>query len=151
VHRLRLAEGDSFAVPAAYVRLAAASVERLDQLYALVEDDDSRERYDYKAPSLTSGAKSSRTKLVLSLATPVSQFAQGDPHDGASIPRTPSRPSYSRQRVCAEASPPAGGYGDPGPSLPTSFGDERSRPGGQDGGVRRQARCGVRRRVRRWP
>jgi hypothetical protein len=50
VRRLGLAEGERAAAPAAYVRLATASIERLDQVYARVEDHDGRQCYDYEAP-----------------------------------------------------------------------------------------------------
>jgi hypothetical protein len=51
VHRLGLAVGESFAAPAAYVGLTSRGVERLDQLYSRVDDDNSRRRYDYEAPA----------------------------------------------------------------------------------------------------
>jgi hypothetical protein len=51
VHRLGIAVGKGAAAPAAYVRLGTASVERLDQVYARVEDEGSRQRYDYEVPA----------------------------------------------------------------------------------------------------
>ncbi|HXR22578.1 MAG TPA: putative glycolipid-binding domain-containing protein [Acidimicrobiales bacterium] len=51
VHRLSLAVGETAAAPAAYVRLTTATVERLDQQYTRVEDEGSRQRYDYEAPA----------------------------------------------------------------------------------------------------
>jgi len=50
VRRLDLDMGDSSEAPAAYVRLATAKVERLDQLYARIENHDAGQRYDYQAP-----------------------------------------------------------------------------------------------------
>ncbi|HWC39241.1 MAG TPA: putative glycolipid-binding domain-containing protein [Acidimicrobiales bacterium] len=51
VHRLGLAVGQSAGAPAAYVRSATASIERLDQVYARVEDEGPGQRYDYEAPT----------------------------------------------------------------------------------------------------
>ncbi|MGN9836733.1 putative glycolipid-binding domain-containing protein [Nonomuraea sp. H19] len=51
VHRLRLAVGAGSPVPAAYVRAADLTVERLDQQhYARIADDGPHRRYDYAAP-----------------------------------------------------------------------------------------------------
>lgn len=52
VHRLGLAEGQRAAAPAAYVRLPDANVQRLEQFYARVKDQqDGRPRYEYHAPA----------------------------------------------------------------------------------------------------
>jgi hypothetical protein len=50
VRRLGLAVGDSAAAPAAYVRVAGLRVQRLDQRYTRLADDEG-ERYDYVAPA----------------------------------------------------------------------------------------------------
>ncbi|RAJ69280.1 hypothetical protein K378_02170 [Streptomyces sp. Amel2xB2] len=50
VRRLRLADGDRAAAPAAYVRAADLTVERADQSYALVRDTSGAQRYEYAAP-----------------------------------------------------------------------------------------------------
>ena len=50
VHRLRLAVGARADAPAAYVRAADLTVERLDQTYERVTDEAGRQRYDYAAP-----------------------------------------------------------------------------------------------------
>ena len=51
VHRLGLQVGEQAEAPAAYVRALDLSVERLEQRYVRLEDDDGRERYHYTAPS----------------------------------------------------------------------------------------------------
>jgi hypothetical protein len=51
VHRLRLAPGEESQAPAAYVRALDLSVQRLEQGYVRLEDDGTRERYDYAAPA----------------------------------------------------------------------------------------------------
>jgi hypothetical protein len=51
VHRLGLDVGESAAAPAAYVRVAGTSVERLDQLYVRVEDRAGAQCFDYAAPA----------------------------------------------------------------------------------------------------
>ncbi len=50
VHRLALPEGATAEAPAAYVRALDLSVERLDQTYARVTDENSHQHYDYAAP-----------------------------------------------------------------------------------------------------
>jgi uncharacterized protein len=50
VHRLALGVGDSADAPAAYVRAVDLSVERLEQRYTRLADDEGRSRYDYSAP-----------------------------------------------------------------------------------------------------
>jgi hypothetical protein len=50
VHRLGLRAGEQAAVPAAYVRLDGGRIERLEQIYALVDDGDGHQSYDYEAP-----------------------------------------------------------------------------------------------------
>jgi hypothetical protein len=52
VHRLALEVGEAADAPAAYVRAADLTVERLEQRYVRVDDDASgRQRYDYDAPA----------------------------------------------------------------------------------------------------
>lgn len=50
VHRLALAVGARADAPAAYVRAAGLSVERLAQTYARLEDDGDDTRYAYASP-----------------------------------------------------------------------------------------------------
>ena len=50
VHRLALAVGQSADAPAAYVRAVDLTVQRLEQQYARVRDDDAGMRYEYRAP-----------------------------------------------------------------------------------------------------
>lgn len=51
VHRLQLAVGDSArSAPAAFVRAPSLEVERLEQSYARLPDEEGRLRYDYQAP-----------------------------------------------------------------------------------------------------
>jgi hypothetical protein len=50
VHRLGLAIGQGTEAPAAYVRALDLRVERLEQRYARIEDEGTRERYHYSAP-----------------------------------------------------------------------------------------------------
>ena len=50
VHRLGLAVGESADAPAAYVRVLDLRVERLEQQYARIGDDGTRQRYAYDAP-----------------------------------------------------------------------------------------------------
>jgi hypothetical protein len=52
VHRLRLASGDVSAAPAAWVRAADASVERLEQSYRRLVDRDPGQTYHYESPTL---------------------------------------------------------------------------------------------------
>ena len=51
VHRMRLPVGGRAAAPAAYVRALDLAVERLEQTYVRMADEDSRRRYDYSAPA----------------------------------------------------------------------------------------------------
>jgi hypothetical protein len=51
VHRMDLRVGDRASAPAAYVRAAGISVERLTQHYARIADDDRSQRFDYAAPA----------------------------------------------------------------------------------------------------
>jgi hypothetical protein len=50
VHRMNLPVGETADAPAAYVRALDLSVERLEQVYRRVSDQDARQRYDYAAP-----------------------------------------------------------------------------------------------------
>jgi uncharacterized protein len=51
VHRLGLQVGQHAEAPAAYVRAPDLSVERLEQHYLRVEDDGTRQRFDYRSPA----------------------------------------------------------------------------------------------------
>ncbi len=51
MHRLRLAVGESAEPPAAYIRAADLSVERLEQRYVRVHDGARGPRYQYSAPA----------------------------------------------------------------------------------------------------
>jgi hypothetical protein len=51
VRRLGLAIGGRADAPAAYVRALDLGVERLEQDYVRREDDEGRERYDYRSPA----------------------------------------------------------------------------------------------------
>ena len=51
VHRLGLQVGQGASAPAAYVRALGLSVERLDQHYRRLDDDETRQRYHYAAPA----------------------------------------------------------------------------------------------------
>jgi uncharacterized protein len=50
VHRLRLGVGEQADAPAAYVRALGLDVHRLEQRYARIDDDGTRQRFDYTAP-----------------------------------------------------------------------------------------------------
>jgi hypothetical protein len=51
VHRLALDVGAGADAPAVYVRAVDLSVQRLEQTYVRVADQDGHQRYDYRAPS----------------------------------------------------------------------------------------------------
>lgn len=51
VHRLDLPVDGQASAPAAFVRVHDLSVERLDQSYRHVPDEDGLQQYDYAAPS----------------------------------------------------------------------------------------------------
>jgi uncharacterized protein len=51
VHRQGLAMGQGADAPAAYVRAMDVDVERLEQRYVRIDDDGSRQRFDYTAPA----------------------------------------------------------------------------------------------------
>jgi hypothetical protein len=51
VHRLEMAVGDHVTAPAVYVRAVGLAVERLEQTYARIADDDDCQLYNYSAPS----------------------------------------------------------------------------------------------------
>ncbi|HEY7431148.1 MAG TPA: putative glycolipid-binding domain-containing protein [Streptosporangiaceae bacterium] len=51
VHRLQLAPGARAGAPAAYVRAASLTVERLEQTYLRTTDEATHQRYDYAAPA----------------------------------------------------------------------------------------------------
>jgi hypothetical protein len=50
VHRLGLEIGEQAQAPAVYVRAVHLAVERLEQRYERLQDDDDRQRYSYSAP-----------------------------------------------------------------------------------------------------
>ena len=50
VHRLGLGLGQGADAPAAYVRALGVDVEPLEQRYVRIEDDGTRQRFDYTAP-----------------------------------------------------------------------------------------------------
>jgi uncharacterized protein len=50
VRRMRLGVGESAEAPAAWVRVPDLRVERLEQSYRRLPDEDGRSRYDYEAP-----------------------------------------------------------------------------------------------------
>jgi uncharacterized protein len=52
VRRLGLSVGESADAPATYLRATDLHVERLDQRYTRLPDDDGRIRFDYEAPAL---------------------------------------------------------------------------------------------------
>jgi hypothetical protein len=49
VHRLRLGVGQRAEVPATYVRAPGLVVQRLEQEYVRVEDEEGMQRYDYRS------------------------------------------------------------------------------------------------------
>ena len=51
VHRLGLKIGQEADAPAAYVRAIDLTVERLEQRYVRIDDDDDHQRFEYSAPS----------------------------------------------------------------------------------------------------
>jgi hypothetical protein len=51
VHRLHLPAGAEAAAPAAYVRAASLTVERLEQTYVRITSEAPQQRYDYAAPA----------------------------------------------------------------------------------------------------
>ena len=52
VNRLALDVGRQAEAPAAWVRASGLRLERLEQTYTRLPDDDARVRYDYAAPEL---------------------------------------------------------------------------------------------------
>jgi uncharacterized protein len=55
VRRLALAVGERAEAPAAWVRVPHLRVERLEQTYVRLPDEDGRSRYEYEAPGLGFG------------------------------------------------------------------------------------------------
>jgi hypothetical protein len=55
VRRLRLEVGERAEAPAAWVRVPDLRVERLEQTYVRLPDEDGRSRYEYEAPDLGFG------------------------------------------------------------------------------------------------
>jgi hypothetical protein len=51
LHRLALTSGATAQAPAAYVRALDLSVERLEQQYARISNENGHQRYDYTAPA----------------------------------------------------------------------------------------------------
>ena len=52
MRRLALGVGDRAEAPAAWVRAPGLAVERLEQTYARLSDEDGRARYDYASPGV---------------------------------------------------------------------------------------------------
>jgi hypothetical protein len=50
VHRMNLRVGEAADAPAAYVRALGLTAERLEQVYLRIDDQDTRQRYEYSAP-----------------------------------------------------------------------------------------------------
>jgi hypothetical protein len=50
-HRLGLEVGERLSAPAAYVRALDLSIERLEQTYERLPDEEGREVYDYESPA----------------------------------------------------------------------------------------------------
>jgi uncharacterized protein len=50
MRRMALAVGETSSAPAAYVRALDLSVERLEQTYTRMSDEDGRQQYDYESP-----------------------------------------------------------------------------------------------------
>ena len=50
IHRMRLDVGQAAKAPAVYLGAVGLGVERLEQRYRRLDDDGSRQRYDYSAP-----------------------------------------------------------------------------------------------------
>lgn len=57
VHRLALRVGESAEAASAYVRALDLRVERLEQSYARVDNQDEHQRYDYRAPMFSFEAR----------------------------------------------------------------------------------------------
>jgi hypothetical protein len=70
VRRLGLAVGARAAAPAAYVRALDLSVERLDQEYLRITDDDVNQRYEYAAPGFDFRCELRYDESGLTLAYP---------------------------------------------------------------------------------
>ncbi|WP_127130106.1 putative glycolipid-binding domain-containing protein [Georgenia sp. SYP-B2076] len=82
VRRLRLPVGGRAAAPAAYVRAPGLGVDRLEQDYVRVADDDlGHQRYDYAAPGLAFACRlvCDRSGLVLEYPGIASRVAVGAP------------------------------------------------------------------------
>jgi len=70
VHRLSLAPGEHAAAPAAYIRLAKRKIERLDQLYTRLDDQEGRSNFDYQAPTFEFRSRLAYDKAGLVLDYP---------------------------------------------------------------------------------
>ena len=70
VHRLDLATGEMAQAPAAYVRALDLSVERLEQQYVRMSDEDGHQRYDYSAPAFDFSCHLVYDEAGLALAYP---------------------------------------------------------------------------------
>jgi hypothetical protein len=57
VHRLDLAVGEQSAAPAVYVRAVDLSIERLEQCYERLPDEDEKQVYDYLSPAFDFAAR----------------------------------------------------------------------------------------------
>ncbi|WP_138759656.1 putative glycolipid-binding domain-containing protein [Modestobacter altitudinis] len=70
VHRLALPVGAVAHAPAAYVRALDLDVERLDQEYARISDQDGHQRYEYSAPRFDFSCRLVHDETGLVLAYP---------------------------------------------------------------------------------
>lgn len=70
VHRLSLQVGEKSSAPAAYVRALDLSVERLEQTYARLPDEGTRQRYAYESPGFDFASELTYDESGLVLAYP---------------------------------------------------------------------------------
>ena len=70
VHRLDLATGEMAQAPAAFVRALDLSVERLEQQYVRMSDEDGHQRYEYSAPAFDFSCHLVYDEAGLALAYP---------------------------------------------------------------------------------
>jgi hypothetical protein len=70
VHRVGLPVGRRAAAPAAYVRALDLAVERLEQTYARIADENCHQRYDYTAPAFEFACRLAHDKSGLVLDYP---------------------------------------------------------------------------------
>lgn len=70
VRRLSLAPGEHAHAPAAYVRLAEREIDRLDQMYTRLNDQDGRPSFDYQALAFDFRCRLTYDRAGLVLAYP---------------------------------------------------------------------------------